>query len=280
MQDDVPSSTALKVAALRALHQTAEVPPVFVDPLAERILGRSATDLLDAARRVAGDTQRLRATLAIRALVAEAAIAEAAARGVRQCVILGAGLDTFAYRHRHPSLRVFEVDHPATQVWKRGLLREAEIEVPASVRFVAVDFERDDLVAALVDAGLEPAQPAIFVMLGVVFYLARDAVLATLRRLASACAEGTEIVFDYTEPLHRAEPDARAPYEAAAARVAADGEPWVSFFEPDEMQATLRYLGFARIEDLDAAALNARYCAGRTNGLAAASLLHLVLAHT
>ncbi|MBE7220069.1 MAG: class I SAM-dependent methyltransferase [Caulobacteraceae bacterium] len=280
MQDDVPSPTALKVAALRALHQTAEVPPVFADPLAARILGSSAPDLLAAARRVAGETQRLRATLAVRAVVAEEVIAEAAARGVRQCVILGAGLETFACRNRDPSLRVFEVDHPATQSWKRGLLRETEIAVPASVRFVAVNLERDDLVAALADSDLDFAQPVVFAMLGVVFYLARDAVVAPLRRLAAACARGTEIVFDYTEPLDRAEPEARAAYEAAAVRVAAGGEPWVSFFEPAELQATLRDLGFARVDDIDAAALNARFCAGRTDGLAVASLLHLVRART
>lgn len=278
MPNRIPSPTALRVAALRALHQTVDAPPVFVDPLAERVLGQDSAALLESYQSTAAETARLRGTLAVRTVVAEETIAEARERGIRQCVILGAGLDTFAYRNTCADFHVFEVDRPSTQSWKRDLLRVADIDVPPTVSYVAVNFERDDLFGALVAAGFDRAQPAVFVMLGVVPYVAADKLLETFRRIASDSAQRSEIVFDYTEPLHNAPAAARASYEAVAKRVAAGGEPWITFFEPAPLRAALRDLGFAAVTDIDAAALGHRFCSGRTDGLCVVPLVHLVRA--
>ena len=277
MREGSPSNTALWVAALRAAHQTMDVPPVFVDRLAERVLA-SRPDLLDAAKASATETRRLRATLAARAVAAEAMIAEAVGQGVDQCVVLGAGLDTFAYRHGHEGLVVFEVDHPSTQAAKRELLRQADIAVGSAVRHVATDFAAGDLVAVLAEAGFDCARPAVFMMMGVVPYLSPDILMRIVGALAEGCAGGSELVLDYTEPFDQAPPQIRKPYEAAAARVAAVGEPWVAYYEPARLHASLRDHGFAIVVDLDAAALDARCFEGRTDGLRVAPLVHVLRA--
>jgi methyltransferase (TIGR00027 family) len=278
MLNHTPSATALKVAALRALHQTADAPAIFVDPFAERILGLDAAGILEAYRVKADETARLRATLAVRTVIADEAIAAAVARGATQCVILGAGLDTFAYRNAHTDLRIYEVDHPATQAWKRDLLHDADLAAPATVRYVAADFERDDLFTVLRDAGFDRRQPVVFVLIGVISYLESGTTLETLRRIGFECAGGADIVLDYTEPYHDAPAPIRAAYEAAARRVAAGGEPWVTVFAPEVLHAHLGRLGFSNIVDLDASALHQRFCAGRTDGLSIAPLVHLLRA--
>ena len=278
MVNEVPSSSALKVAALRALHQTMDIPPVFLDPIAERILGPDAAGLLESYRPTTDNSARLRGTLAIRSVIAEETIADAMSRGIRQCVVLGAGLDTFAYRNTHPRLDIFEVDHPTTQRWKRDLLRRSEIGEPVSVRYVAADLDRDDLHALLSAAGFDRTRAAVFAMLGVTPYVARDSLLGMFGRIAADGGEGTEIVFDYTEPFHRAPAPVRAYYEAAAARLAAVGEPWVTFFEPDALALALKDAGFSRVRDLDAATLHKRFILGRADGLTISALVHLVQA--
>lgn len=278
MRDGAASPSALRVAALRALHQTVDMPPLFLDPLAERMLGPRRDELLELYQAGKGLTTRLRGTLAARAVVAEEMIDEAAARSVRQCVILGAGLDTFAYRNRHPDMQVFEVDHPATQSWKRGLLDDAGIDVPRSLRFVATNFERDDVFRALEKAGFDATQPSVFVILGVVIYISKDSMFDLLRRIG-ACAD-VEIVFDYTEPFDKAPEAIRAPYAAVAARLAADGEPWITFFQPAALHQALRDLGFSTITDLDANALQRRFLQHRADGLTVAPLVHVVRART
>lgn len=280
MQENSPSVTALRVAALRALHQSVDVPPIFVDPMAVRVLGAQAGELLAHYGERAGETARLRGTLAARAMIAEEAVAEAFDRGVRQYVILGAGLDTFAYRQPHAELRVFELDHPATQGWKREMLHEAGIEVPASVTYVAIHFERHDLFETLAGGGFDRRQPAIFVMLGVVPYVEQESILKTFGEIAANGAPGTEIVFDYTEPFANAPAKVRADYQAVATRVAAGGEPWVTFLEPAPLRVALRERGFAEVTDIDAKVLSKRFCAGRTDGLTIAPLVHLVRART
>ena len=280
IRDGSPSPSALRVAALRALHQTADAPVVFVDPLAARILGPGGAALLDSYRATAGETARLRGTLAARHVIAEEIVDAAAARGVRQCVILGAGLDTYAYRQQHAGLTLFELDHPATQAWKRGLLRDAAIEGPAAVRYVAMDLERDDLFAKLADTGFEEARPAVFVMLGVVSYLAHATILRLLAAIGGACGGDAELVLDYTEPFDDAPAPIKAAYTAVATRLAAGGEPWITLFEPAAMHRALAESGFGDMRDLSAATLQRRFCAGRTDGLTIAALVHLIHART
>jgi methyltransferase (TIGR00027 family) len=247
METGQPSRTAYSAARYRAAHQLFEQGRIFTDPLAVPILGTSREDLL------ADEPRRgMRLFIAARSRFAEDALAAAVRRGVRQVVVLGAGLDTFAYRNPYAELRVFEVDHPATQAWKRARLTAAEIPVPASLTYVGVDFERESLASRLVLDG-----PAFFVWLGVVPYLTRDGFDETLSFVAGG--DGNEVVFDYAQPLDRMSPQRRAALQARADRVARIGEPWLTYFEPAEIEARLRVLGFHEIEDLGPSALAARF---------------------
>jgi methyltransferase (TIGR00027 family) len=223
----------------------------------------------------------MRAFMAARSRFAEETLAEAVKNGTSQLVILGAGLDTFAYRNPHPRLAVFEVDHPATQAFKRAQLDAAGIEVPPSLAFVPVDFEHQTVGAALAAAGFGREQPALFSWLGVTMYLDRAGVLAVLANIAAGAAPGTAVVFDYVVPPAAIDDAAiRARYEALAARLAAIGEPWRSSFDPGELDQALRRAGFGQVEDWDGAALNARYFAGRADGLEVGPAAHLIQATT
>lgn len=261
MQSGHASRTALSAAAHRAAHQLLEHGAIFSDPLALSILGEEGERLArEAAERP--DSRRMRLFIAARTRFAEDALAVAVERGVRQLVILGAGLDTYAYRGSHRGrLRTFEVDHPATQAWKRERLKDAGIAVPAGLSFVAVDFERDELPEKLAAAGFEAGEPSFFLWLGVVPYLAREAVWSTLAFIAAARG-GAQVIFDYGDPPETLAPETRAAYERFAERVAGLGEPWVSFFEPAELHERLRAVGFCEIEDLSAAEVVAEYLSG------------------
>jgi methyltransferase (TIGR00027 family) len=162
--------------------------------------------------------------------------------------VLGAGLDTFAYRNPFPETRVFEVDHPSTGAWKQERLAEAGIDVPPNVRYVGVDFETDDLMSRLAAAGFDPSAPAFFLWLGVVPYLTPDAVAATLRAIATV--PGGEVVFDYTNPVDQLRDVARDDRAELIARVADVGEPLSAGTDTAELHALLASLGFGEIEDL------------------------------
>ena len=260
MADGRPSTTAHGAAVLRAAHQILDTPRVLNDPLALRIISTASwAYLLSAPERYQGSPS-LRASVALRSRYAEDQLAAAVARGVQQYVVLGAGLDTFAYRNPHaPSvLRVFEVDHPATQVWKRQRLAEAGIAIPGSMTFAPVDFETQTLAGGLSRAGFDAGKPAFFSLLGVVIYLSVPAVMGTLTFIQSLPA-GSEIVFDYSVPssqLSEAQQQARA---IAAQRVAERGEPWITYFNPPVLQQNLQQLGFSHVHDLGPQEANERY---------------------
>ncbi|MGW6929721.1 class I SAM-dependent methyltransferase [Lentzea sp. NPDC054927] len=265
MENGGPSRTALVTAYARAYHQIADRPRIFTDPLAARLLGYATEELpklgTAATDRLGGAvTDRFRRLFfASRARFAEDAVAGAVAAGVRQVVILGAGLDTFAYRNPHRDLRVFEVDHPATQAWKRERLATTGIDSPETLTFVPVDFESQTLATELEAAGFSRTDPAVFVWLGVVYYLTPDAVHATLAYIADQ-AQPVEVVFDY---LRSATTDAeRAHQRARADRLAAVGEPLFSYFTPDGIAAQLRALGFTGVEDHSAPDLIVGYLGG------------------
>jgi len=249
-------------AAHRAAHQVLERGFVFADPLALRILGDAAAATVRDAR---NDPSKrvLRMFIAARSRFAEDALAETVARGVRQLVVLGAGLDTYAYRGAHRDrLRVFEVDHPATQAWKLERLASAAIPLPGTLAFVPVDFERESLPDGLAAAGFDPAQQTFFTWLGVVPYLASQAVIATLRFVAGIPG-GAHIVFDYSNPPVSISANGRAVHDSLASRVAAAGESFLSYFETDSLHARLSTIGFREIEDLGAAQMAARFLPGR-----------------
>jgi methyltransferase (TIGR00027 family) len=256
------SRTALRVALHRAAHQLLDT-PVFVDPLAVRILGPKVEAAFHADP-AQYDTSRfareMRAFMAVRARFAEEQIAQARSAGVRQIVILGAGLDTYAYRSpATPPVTIWEVDHPATQAWKRERLAAAGIEPPAHLKFVAADLAHEPLEGVLAAAGFEARAGAAFSWLGVTQYLKADDVFATLRYVAGVTAAAGGITFDYSiapQLLNLAE---RWAYDALAARVSAVGEPWLSNFVPAELVAALASSGFAVARDLDPQELLQRY---------------------
>jgi len=270
LQDGRPSVTAQRAALLRAAHQVLDHPPILDDPLALRLIDPAGAEALrtGTARLQAPALKALRVSIALRSRYAEDRLAAAFARGVRQYVVLGAGLDTFAYRNPHPDgLRVYEVDHPATQAWKRAQLAEVGIALPPSLTFVPIDFETETLDAALRASGFRTDEPAFFSWLGVTMYLSREAVMQTLRLIAATCAPGSEIVFSYVVSPSQ--------FSEHAALV---GEPWRTFFDPPALQADLRRLGFRDIEDLGSEEANARYCAQRADGLRVGGSGHVLAA--
>jgi len=280
MREGTPSATAERAAMLRAVHHHHDRPRVLDDPIAIRLLDpRAATAVeTDLARFDTPPLRRLRATIAFRSRYAEDALGDAVERGVTQYVVLGAGLDTFAYRTSLASgLRVFEVDHPDTQAWKRARLRAAGIDPPTALRFIATDFEREPLVDALARGGLDGTAPAFVAWLGVTIYLTRDAIHRTLAALASLPA-GSLVVFDYSVPSSSLPEAARSARGAMAKRAADAGEPWVTHFDPTEVTRELRALGFTVLEDVGADQAIERYFAGRTDGLRPGGGAHIVRA--
>jgi methyltransferase (TIGR00027 family) len=258
MQVGTPSRTAWAAAVHRAAHQVLEQGRIFSDPLALRILGKDAEEV---ARDAAEHPLRrgMRIFIAVRTRFAEDALAEAVEGGVRQLVVLGAGLDTYAYRSNWGSqLRIFEVDHPDTQAWKRQVLADAAIPLPDSLTFVPVDFERDTLAHGLAMAGFDPEQKTFFTWLGVVPYLTEEAIWSTLEFIAGL-PSGAQVVFDYADPPESLSPEMRAAHDQRAERVAAIGEAWTSYFEAGQLRERLNCIGFREVEDLGPPQIAARY---------------------
>lgn len=279
LRQGVASRSALMVAMLRAAHQLLDQPPLFSDPLALAILGpeHGATVRDDPAQFDAGLRRMVRLAMAVRSRLAEDELAQAVARGVTQYVVLGAGLDSYGWRPHPPGLQVFEVDHPATQAWKRGLLHEAGLATPDHVHFVPVDFERDRLADALRAAGCRLDQPIFFSWLGVTLYLTREAIFDTLAMVAKL-PPGSAIVFDYGITPALLEPMEKWGVNQLVRKYAAEGEPWLSFFAPDELAAELRALGFGAVCDFGPAELMARYGAGHPYITRFGGATHLMLA--
>jgi methyltransferase (TIGR00027 family) len=270
MQEAQPSKTALRVALRRAAHQVHDARPlVFDDPLAVKILG---PEFAEEIKRTPSAEKRpfsaaLRAFMVCRAKFAEDVLADGVREdGMRQYVVLGAGLDTFAYRNKLAEVKVFEVDHPATQAWKRERLRAAGIAAPETMKFVAVDFETMSLRQELLRAGFDFNVPAAVAWLGVVPYLTAEAFAATMRVL-ERLAPGSSAVFDYSQPREVLPEVEQLMLDSIAARVAMAGEPFQLFFTPAQLADEMQHYGWRVVEDLDGKGLNARYLAGRSDGL-------------
>lgn len=264
------SRTALRVALRRAAHQLVDAPPlVFEDPFAVPIVGPEA--LAELQRTLPADRRpfsaSLRAWMVARARFAEDVLT-AAVRGqdARQYLVLGAGLDTFALRNPFPHLQVFEVDHPATQAWKRERLAAAGLGIPHNAYLVPVDFESQSLERELLRAGFQPSQPAVTAWLGVVPYLTPEAFGATCRFLGQLPA-GSAVVFDYGQPREALPPVEQLMHDSLSARVAQAGEPFQLFFTPEALRRELLCHGLAVVEDGGGAELNARYFRHRSDGL-------------
>jgi len=280
MQEGQGSRTADRVAERRAAHQVRDRPLVLDDPIALRVIRPEVAHEL----RTNPPTREssllgpyLRAFFVVRSRFAEDELAMAVARGVRQYVVLGAGFDTFAYRNPFPDVRVFEVDHPATQATKRQRLADSGVGIPSSLTFVPIDFTTMKLEDALPAAGFDASAPAFFSWLGVVPYLEQPSIDATFAFIASLPA-GSAVVFDYAVPPESLRWTSRLIFNQMAKRVAAVGEPWKTFFDPHTLLAHLRHLGFSAAEDFGADVLNRRYFAGRTDKLKIGGMGHMAMA--
>ncbi|MGH6890286.1 MAG: class I SAM-dependent methyltransferase [Rhizomicrobium sp.] len=261
--------TALRVATLRAAHQLLDEPIVHADPIALRILGRVAESELRQDPFQYNDpiSRDLRASVIIRSKVAEEELARAVARGVCQYVVLGAGLDTFAYRNPHGAqLHVFEVDHPSTQHWKIQKLEQADIPFPANLTMIPVDFENCSLLQGLQNAGFAEDRSACFSWLGVTMYLSKAAIIDVLEVVAKLPARSS-ITLDFRVPSSVLNPIERAIADVMGQHVAALGEPWLSAFEPARLREIAAGAGFTSVETFEPDELNCRYLSRRKDGL-------------
>jgi methyltransferase (TIGR00027 family) len=263
-----PDSTAVRVALWRALHLEVDPPPhVLEDEIGLKLVAP------DDGWRHRPDmdphfTSRFRASIVARARFIEDMVVERAGRGVGQYVILGAGLDSFAQRRPEiaSSLKVFEVDPPGPQAWKRRRLIELGFGIPEWLRLVPVDFEAGDAWwQRLAAAGFDSGQPAIVASTGVSMYLTKHAIAATLRQIAEL-APGSMLAMTFLLPLELADPEVRPGLQLAEKGARASGTPFISFFTPTEMLALAREAGFREVQHVSAATLAQRYFAGRTDG--------------
>ncbi len=264
-----PKPSALSVAHLRAAHQLLDQPLILDDPLALKILGPDGEAALRANPQQYDNpvSAVMRTTIAVRSRLAEDCRQAAQKEGADQYAILGAGLDTYAWRASLPApATVYEVDLPGVQQWKRERLQAAGMEEPPQLRFVPIDFARQNLHEALSAAGFDWQRPAFYSWLGVSMYLCEDEVMQTLSTIAQS-APGSSIVFDYLLDPELLSPMERSAMQMFGARLAAQGEPWRSHFMPDRLEARLRQLGFRQVEHFTAEQLSERYLAGRGDGL-------------
>lgn len=271
MQDEhaaEPDNTAVRTALWRALHVQADAPPhVFEDEVGLKLVAPS--DDWHNRPDMSSFTKPFRAAILARARFIEDLVEEQVSGGVGQYVLLGAGLDSFAQRKPElaSQLRVFELDQPESQEWKRQRLMAVGFGIADHLKLVPVDFEAgDNWLERLVASGFDVKRPAVVTSTGVSMYLTREAIVATLRQIASL-ASGSTLVMSFLCPIEMLDPDIRVGVERAAEGARASGTPWISFFEPDEIMALARGAGFKQVQHVSAAALAKRYFARRTDGL-------------
>ncbi len=275
MQDQTASKTALATAYIRAAHQLLDDKPLLLnDPVALPLLGAHAAETIRGAlaRHQSPEGKALRAHVVLRARFTEDRLEDAVAKGVVRYILIGAGFDSFALRQ--PSwaraLEIVEVDHPATQSAKRERIAKSGLSEPENLTFAPVDFEREELGEALVRCGTDRGEPAFFSWLGVTMYLEEAAIDATLRTIA-AFAPGSEVALTFRQPLD-------GTGSTLAARVSDLGEPYVSFFTPDEIEAKLRHTGFSSINFLTLAKAQALYFTPPRNDLPAPKRIDILCA--
>ena len=274
------SLTAYKVAMMRAAHQILDNPKIFEDPLSLSIIGaQGASDIQSEKRRYKTRLHSyLRAIVVARSRFVEDELSVALNRGVRQYVILGAGLDTFAYRNPHSSagLKVFEVDYPATQNWKRQQLDAAKIPIPESLTFTPIDFENQALADRLREVGFRTDEPSFFSWLGVTMYLSCETMMKTMKYISSSTPSGSGIVFDYVIPPSSQNFLRRLIFRLLSKRVAGFGEPWQTFYDPNSLIMDLKTIGFTQAEDIGSEEINAKFFNGRADRLMAGNFGHLM----
>jgi methyltransferase (TIGR00027 family) len=276
-----PDNTAVRVALWRAMHALVDATPLIIeDEIGLQLIApdeewRQRPDMNP------DFTKRLRASIVARARFIEDLVIEQSQHGIDQYVILGAGLDTFAQRRQDlaTTLQVFEIDQPDTQTWKQQRLIELGFDVPGWLHFVSVDFEVSSWWEQLLNAGFDTTKPAIVACAGVTLYLTRDAILATLRQLATLAA-GSKLAMAFYLPLELLDKEDQPLQQIAEKGARAAGTPFVSFFTPTEILAIAREAGFKNIEAVSTNDLARRYFVGRTDDLSPASGEEFLVATT
>jgi methyltransferase (TIGR00027 family) len=270
MKIGFPSKTAQSVAVRRAEHQLFDFPHVLEDPIAPWIIGpEGATSIMFGWWTASLPASRyLRAFMAARSRYAEDQLTRAIASGTVQYVILGAGLDTFPYRNPYSKcgLRIFEVDHPDTQEWKRRRLALAAISLPSPVTFVPIDFDHQKLEVELERARFRLDEPAFFSWLGVTPYLSNETVMATFRLIRSFCSDN-RIAFDYALPRQALSAGEKMAFDSLSERVVRAGEPFRGFFRTETLLNDLKKIGFRSVESPTTDQINALYFRNRWDGL-------------
>ncbi len=282
MKDGEASFTARFPAILRAAHQVLDGDPkILDDPLAIGFVeGACAKEIkANIERYQSPPLIQARAWFAMRHRFAEDSLAQAVAGGAGQYVILGAGLDTFAYRpaQNKTALHIFEVDYPATQEWKKDRLKTLRIDIPEHVTFAPVDFERQSLAQGLAQSDFDFSAPAFFSWLGVTMYLERGAVFKTLKDILSM-APSTQVAFDFELDEAALHGQVKRSIAKASASAARRGEPWKSRFKAEELQLALREMGFKDVTYFNAFQAEERYFSGRGDGLSLNGAGHMMLA--
>lgn len=298
MEPNQISRTALFTTYSRAYHVEHDSPVIFADPFAGMLLTATertgieeemlsslhrnnpaaAASFPDRQSAISWLMQAGAATPIVlaRARYAEECLERAIGQGVTQYVILGAGLDSFAWRRPDlmRRLTLFEVDFPATQRFKRERLTELGLTLPAQLRFVPLDFTERPLDAALKESGYDPSAPGFFSWLGVTYYLPRQVVLETLRTVAAIATAGSGIVFDYLDDdaFHAAKASPRVLRMLWS--VALLGEPMQAGFDPLALATELHPLGLEPAEELSPVAIQQRYFLGRTDHYRASEHAH------
>ena len=267
----------MATSLMRAAHTRLSSAPLIEDPWGEILLDDAEREALPLEPLLGHPTF---GTVIVRSRYTEDALRSAVGAGVRQYVVLGAGMDSFALRRPHyaAELEIIELDLPGTQAMKLQRLRERGVAPADGVHYVAADLGREPLGQALARSPYRPEQPAFFAWLGVATYLTREANLATLRAIAASAAPGSELVFSYIEARELDPARASGDLEAVRAAVAAGGEPWVSGFDPSTLADDLGAAGLALVEDLDGELQRQRYCAGREDELRPVPTIHIVRA--
>ncbi len=284
MKTDQHSRTAEGAAAFRAYHMKGPAPRIFEDPFAVDLLSpgtrRQLTNpVLRWIRRLLMGALGLMAEgqVNLRSRFAEDALEQAMAAGVTQYVLLSAGLDSFALRRPDLAgrLQVYEVDHPDTQRFKRAQLEAMGATLPENLQFAPVDFEHEGIAEGLGRTSYDSGKRTFFSWLGTVPYLTEDAIFGTLNSVVSLSPPGSELVFDFAGPIERVEPGDRSAVQRLLRITARRGEPLLTFEEPERLLEKICALGFERVELLDHAEQERRYCAGRSDGLRVLPIAYL-----
>jgi methyltransferase (TIGR00027 family) len=281
-QSPAPDSTAVRTALWRALHVQVDRQPHLIDDEIGLQLAEPGEGWRERSDMDVEFTKSFRTSIVTRARFIEDLVEEQVGSGVGQYVILGAGLDTFAQRKPEIAsrLQIFEVDQSGPQAWKRARLVELGFGLPDRLHFVPVDFEAGlSWWDALLSAGFDASQPAVVASSGVSMYLTRDAIMATLRQVATLAARST-LAMTFLLPLEHNAPAERGGLEASSSGARASGTPFISFFAPDEMVALAREAGFKEPHCIPPEALAERYFTGRTDDLEAPTAERILVATT